>query len=79
MTLVSTRYTIVSGQVLYPLKILILPDVRNRRERFGKAPPFWPQQEPFKQGAMFRLGTSTVPRRTLFKCIDDTLIEISDH
>lgn len=28
---------------------------------------------------MFGLGTSAVPRSTLFECIYDALIEISDH
>jgi hypothetical protein len=28
---------------------------------------------------MFGLGTSAMPRRTLLECIDDALIEVSDH
>jgi hypothetical protein len=28
---------------------------------------------------MFGLGTSAVPRCTLFECINDALIEVSDH
>jgi len=28
---------------------------------------------------MFGLGTSAVPRGTLFECIDDALIEVSDY
>jgi hypothetical protein len=28
---------------------------------------------------MFGLGTSAMPRRTLFECINDALVEVSDH
>jgi len=79
MTLVSTKHMIVSGLILQPLKILILPDVGHACERFCETLPLWPQQKRFEQSAMFGLSTSTVPCRTLLECIDNSLIEVSDY
>jgi hypothetical protein len=70
---------IVSGLILQALKILILPHVGHRGEGFREALALWLQQQFFEQGAMFGLGTSTMPRGTLLECIDDALIEVSDY
>lgn len=69
---------IVFVLVLYTLEILVPSHIGHGREDLRKAPAFWLQQEFFKQGAMFGFHAPTMPCGTLFECINDMLIKVSD-
>jgi hypothetical protein len=78
MTLVSTKYMIVSCYILQPLEIFILPDIGHSCEDLRKTLCLGLQQQLFQQRAVLGFGAASVSGGPLFERIDDSLVQIPD-
>src|SRR5450631_1335746 len=75
MTSVSIRYTRRLGRILEAREVRIVPDVRDRCERFRQVSLAWPPQCACQDLPMLGFGTAAMFRRTMLERSHQRLID----